>query len=100
DIQTVITDPPYGMSFQSNFRKEQHNKIANDTNTECLDWICRIAASHSKYIFCRWDNIKDVPVPKSVITWVKNNWSMGDLLHEHARQTETILFYPGPRHHF
>ncbi len=25
---------------------------------------------------------------------------MGDLEHEHARQTEVALFYPGPNHHF
>lgn len=42
----------------------------------------------------------DVPHPKSFITWVKNNWSMGDLKHEHARQTESILFYAGSDHFF
>jgi len=25
---------------------------------------------------------------------------MGDLEHEHGRQTESILFYPGPQHDF
>lgn len=25
---------------------------------------------------------------------------MGDIGHEHARQTESILFYPGPDHNF
>lgn len=31
---------------------------------------------------------------------VKNNWSMGDLRHSHARQTELVLFYPGVDHSF
>ena len=58
-------------------------------------------APHSKYIFCRWDNLIGIKhKPKSVITWVKNNHSMGDLKHEHARQTEIILFYDGENHHF
>ena len=57
-------------------------------------------AEHSKYVFCRWDNIWSVPQPKSLVTWVKNNWSMGDLEHEHARQTELCLFYAGPKHFF
>jgi site-specific DNA-methyltransferase (adenine-specific) len=51
-------------------------------------------------VFCRWDNVADVPKPKSLITWVKNNWSMGDLTDEHARQTEVALFYPGEDHRF
>ena len=36
----VLTDPLFGMSFQSNFRNEDHKKIANDDN---LDWIPEFA---------------------------------------------------------
>ena len=35
-IDLVLTDVPYGMSFQSNHRKEKHKKISNDDN---LDWL-------------------------------------------------------------
>ena len=97
---TVVTDPPYGMSFQSNYRKIKHKEIANDTDYEALLWAIGVPVNHSKYVFCRWDNLYTVPKPKSFITWVKNNWSMGDLKHEHARQTETILYYPGDNHFF
>lgn len=99
-VDAVITDPPYGISFQSNRRKEKHIAIANDGDGEILKWTTRIPALHSKYIFCRWDNLQNVDQPKSLITWIKNNWSMGDLNHEHARQTEVALFYPGPQHYF
>jgi site-specific DNA-methyltransferase (adenine-specific) len=99
-IGAVVTDPPYGMSFQSNYRTVQYAKIANDDCIGLLQWVCDMPAEHSRYIFCRWDNLTDVPKPKSLITWVKNNWSMGDLEHEHARQTEVALFYPGPSHRF
>ncbi|MGG7534658.1 DNA-methyltransferase [Rhizobium sp. 12,4] len=97
---SIATDPPYGMAFRSNFRLEQHAAIANDGDVGMLQWTCDLPANHSKYIFCRWDNIADVPKPKSLITWVKNNWSMGDLQHEHGRQTEVALFYPGASHFF
>lgn len=100
NVSAIITDPPYGMGFRSNFREEKHEAIANDEDTECLMWACSLPAAHSKYIFCRWDNLGQVLKPKSCITWVKNNWSMGDLDHEHARQTELVLFYPGPDHAF
>lgn len=97
---SIATDPPYGMAFRSNYRAVKHAAIANDGDVGMLQWTCDLIAAHSKYIFCRWDNIADVPKPKSLVTWVKNNWSMGDLKHEHARQTEVALFYPGDNHFF
>jgi len=100
EYSTIITDPPYGMAFRSNHRGTKHAAIANDGDAGMLQWTCALPAAHSKYIFCRWDNLPDVPKPKSLVTWVKNNWSMGDLKHEHGRQTEVALFYPGPEHFF
>ena len=99
-VDVVVTDPPYGMEFQSNHRIIRHSAIVGDSNAQSLQWITEIYASHSKYVFCRWDHARDVLKPRSLITWVKNNWSMGNLEHEHARQTECILFYPGSEHWF
>lgn len=101
-VDAVVTDPPYGMEFRSNFRtvRPKFHAIANDDSAEALVWATGIEVEHSKYIFCRWDNLPEVPKPRSVVTWVKNNWSMGDLTGEHARQTEVALFYPGPKHAF
>ncbi|MBS1725050.1 MAG: site-specific DNA-methyltransferase [Armatimonadetes bacterium] len=99
-VDAMVTDPPYGMRFRSNSRLIRHEAIANDSTTDALLWACNIPVKHSKYIFCRWDNLAEVPKPRSVVNWIKNNWSMGDLEHEHARQTEIALFYPGENHHF
>lgn len=97
---SIVSDPPFGMSFQSNYRTVGHAKIHNDDDCDILAAVCAMPAAHSKYVFARWDNLRDLPKPKSLITWVKNNWSMGDLEHEHARQTEVALFYAGPQHFF
>ena len=100
-VDAVITDPPYGMSFQSNYRAEKHLKIANDDTADLAAFVIKWAierSRHSVYAFGRWDNLADYPKPKSLITWVKNNWSMGDLQHEHARQTEVAFFYPCADH--
>lgn len=97
---SIATDPPYGMAFRSNQRTVKHAAIAGDGDVRMLQWACELTAAHSKYIFCRWDNLVDVPKPKSLITWVKNGHSMGDLNHEHGRQTEVALFYPGASHFF
>lgn len=96
----VVTDPPYGMEFQSGHRLEKHRPIDGDCSADLLQFACGIKARHSAYVWMRWDNLQTVLKPKSLITWVKNNWSMGDLGHEHARQTEVAAFYPGPDHFF
>lgn len=102
-VDAVITDPPYGMAYQSNFRHERHLKIANDDTVDLalqvIGWA-RGLAEHSVYAFGRWDNLAAYPAPRSLVTWVKNNWSMGDLHHEHARQTEVAFFWPGRNHSF
>lgn len=97
-VDAVVTDPPYGMEFRSNYRLERHDAIANDAEEWPLQLATSIDVSHSRYVFCRWDDLTRVVKPKSLVTWVKNNWSMGDLEHEHARQTEVALFYAGPSH--
>jgi len=99
-FDSVLTDPPYGMSFVSNYREKKHDKIKNDDTTDLFLFDCEIPVMHSRYVFCRWNELRVAPLPKSCVTWVKNNWSMGDLEHEHGRQTEVALFWPGDRHDF
>ena len=100
-IDLVLTDPPYGMSFRSNHRAERYAVICGDTvlPVQEIESAIRLAR-RAAYVFCRWDNLAAMPVPRSVLAWVKNNWSMGDLKHEHGRQWEAICFYPGPHHEF
>lgn len=100
-VDLVLTDPPYGMSFQSNYRNVKHDKIKNDDQLPLdLIYLAMFKAIKAAYFFCRWDNIKHMPPPKSVLAWVKNNWSMGDLQHEHGRQWEACCFYPKQSHEF
>jgi len=100
-VDLVITDPPYGMGFVSNYRKIKHKAIVGDDSfpLEILEECFRVAKK-AVYVFCRWDNLSELPKPKSVLAWVKNNWSMGDLEHEHGRQWEAIAFYPQEGHKF
>lgn len=102
-VDIVIVDPPYGMDFQSNYRFKKHDKIEGDTLAFPFVAIdeCKRIAKRAVYVFCRWDNLLlEMPKPKSVLAWVKNNWSMGDLKHEHGRQWEAIAFYPLEEHEF
>jgi len=100
-IDLCLTDPPYGMRFRSNHRQTKHDFIVGDDHLP-LDLI-NIAISkalRASYIFCNWNNLSRMPPPKSVLVWIKNNWSMGDLRHEHGRQWEAICFYPAAQHEF
>ena len=97
----LVTDPPYGINFQSNHREVQHEKIHGDESLpiETIKYALAMA-NRGGYVFCRWDNLGQFPKPKSVIAWIKNNWSMGDLKHEHGRQWEACLFYAKIDHEF
>ena len=103
-IDLVITDPPYGMKFQSNYRKVQHKSIQNDDNLDWLEsWVIelkRVCKDEAHlYIFCSWHNIdlfKQIVGAyfkvKNILIWEKNNTGMGDLEGDYAPKYEMILF--------
>ncbi len=104
-VDLVVTDPPYGMNFVSGHRKVEYEPIVGDDllpieTIKSLIGVPRLAS----YFWCRWDNLWEhgtLPKPKSVINWIKRNGTgSGDVYHEHNRQTEIALFYPGPEHAF
>jgi site-specific DNA-methyltransferase (adenine-specific) len=102
-VDLVLTDPPYGMNYFSNHYKgvNPHLKIEGDDAypTDIIE-TCINKSNNAVFTFCRWENLKDIPTPKSFIVWAKNNWSAGDLKHEYGRQWEGIAFYPQSGHEF
>jgi len=96
----VITDPPYGMDYQSEWRTEWQRKPKIHGDTEFPQWIFELRPSVAPFVFCRWTNLRDIPQPKSFIVWDKLRHGMGDLEHEFGRQWEGIAFYPGKTHRF
>lgn len=109
-IGIVVTDPPYGMNFQSNYRQVLHETIQNDNNLDWLpEWCKELARIIKKdahlYIFCSWHKVeifkteleKHIPV-KNILIWCKNNTGMGDLAGDYAPQYEMCIFCnPGGR---
>lgn len=103
-IDLVLTDPPYGMEFRSNYRKEKYQAIENDNN---LDWLpnfieegYRILKDNTHaYFFCSFHNIdifkqeiaKKFEV-KNILVWIKNNTGMGDLEGDYAPQYELCIY--------
>ena len=63
-VDMILTDPPYGMDFQSNRRvvKEQFSKIKNDKDVnwlpEFLSECYRVMSDNTAiYCFCSWHKI-------------------------------------------
>lgn len=116
-IDMVITDPPYGIDYQSH-RKEKARrieKIAND-KAPFIWWIYDAARILKRgggvLCFTRWD-VQQVFIDalrlagltvKSVIVWDKKTHGMGDLKGSFAPRCEAIIFaskghyeFPGKR---
>lgn len=103
-VDTIITDPPYGISFQSNHRLKKYDAIKNDDSLSWLDAFAKkcydLANDNTAhYIFCSYHNIDKFKMAfekyfkvKNLLVWEKNNTSMGDLKGNFASKTEFILF--------
>lgn len=104
-VDMILTDPPYGMAFQSGYRTSRYEKIKGDQSLDWLDdfidEIFRVSKNNTaNYMFCSFHHIdifkqaieKRFKV-KNIITWVKNNTSMGDLKGDFAPKTEFIIFF-------
>lgn len=96
----VLTDPPYGMNYQSNWKTDWQRKEKIIGDSEFPAWVFDLKPSIALFVFCRWNNLPRFPEPKSFIVWDKCRHSMGDLEHEFGRQWEAIAFYPGANHKF
>ena len=103
-IDVVVTDPPYGMAFQSNYRKTKHKRVQNDDNLDWLEgWVkelkrvCKPEAH--LYVFCSWHNVDLFKQElgayfqiKNILIWEKNNTGMGDLEGDYAPKYEMVIF--------
>lgn len=100
-VDLVLTDPPYGMDYQSAWRTEWQRKPKIHGDEAFPVWVFDIRPAVAMFLCCRWDNLQcDLPKPKSFIVWDKCRHGMGDLEHEFGRQWEAIAFYPGENHRF
>lgn len=103
-IDLVLTDPPYGMDFQSNHRKDKHKKIDGDKSLDWLpewvDEVARVAKDDAHiYIWCSWHKVDVFKVElerhfkiKNLLVWAKNGGGMGDLKGGYGGRHELCFF--------
>lgn len=100
-VDLVLTDPPYGIDYQSAWRTEWQRKEKIVGDDEFPLWIFDLCKpSVAMFVWCRWDILPKLPTPKSFIVWDKLVHGMGDLEHEFGRRWEGCAFYPGENHKF
>lgn len=113
-FDAIITDPPYGISYKTNHRKnalgkkDKHHKFAktikNDSDLSFLDGFVddcyKLLNDNSPfYCFCSWKTFdvfkgaieKKFDV-KNAIIWDKGNWTAGDLYACYANKYEVIIY--------
>ena len=96
-VDLLLTDPPYGVSFQSGHRPVQFEEMRGDESQET--GLLGLAAalrclkrSRHLYVFGRW-NLSNLPVGSSTeLIWNKEKMCMGDLASPWAPQHEYIQF--------
>jgi len=103
-IDLVLTDPPYGMNYQSGRREQKYEKIQDDNNLDWLPEFLKELKRVSKddaiwYVFCSWHNvdvfkweIQKVRNVKNILIWNKNNFGSGDLFCDYAPKYEMCIF--------
>ncbi len=106
-VDLVLTDPPYGMNYQSARRTAtpQFEKIENDVSLEWvkpfLKEVYRVLKDNTHiYLFCNDYAISDFRkelelvgfTPKRTLVWVKNNHTSGDLEGDYGNKTEFIIY--------
>jgi site-specific DNA-methyltransferase (adenine-specific) len=111
-VSVLLTDPPYGMGYQSDYRLDRskarkHERIENDGDGEgpaevadCLAaFVPKLADNAHVFVFTNWRNeeamrasIADAGLlVRGSLVWVKNNTGMGDPKTTFAPKHERII---------
>jgi DNA modification methylase len=96
-VDLILTDPPYGVDFQSSFRQESFEKIVGDQSQEAALQGLQAALpvltyDRHLYIFGRFD-LSRLPLTTPVeLIWDKGYLGMGNLELPWAYQHEYIQF--------
>ena len=109
-IDIVITDPPYGINYKSNFSIFDNTitkrGLSKDNNEafKLLDKTCEILQRKTSenahlYFFCSWTVFSKFEsiigkyfTIKTPLVWNKLSFATGDIYNDWANQTEIILY--------
>lgn len=90
----LVTDPPYGMSYQSGHLKNRSSRaIAGDSSTKARDDMFSLWGTRPAILFGRW-NIERPAPPRHRLIWSKApDPGMGDISFPWGNSDEEIYIY-------
>lgn len=113
-VSAIVTDPPYGVNYQSDHRLDRriarkHKRIENDDDidrasdelrTALIAFMPKLKAHSCVFVFCGWTNeaqtrgaITEAGLEiRNSLVWVKNRTGMGDPTTTFAPMHERIIF--------
>jgi DNA modification methylase len=110
-VDCIITDPPYGINYQSAWRidSERFDKLDGDLkiDTSCIPLFYRLLKEGSAlYIFTRWDVYPEWLnaisrsgfMVKNCLIWDRGIHGLGDLNGCYAPRYDMIIFATKGRH--
>lgn len=106
-VDLIVTDPPYGVEWQSNRRKEKFERLANDTPADrdgiraVLGECVRVVRQHRHlYVFGPTDVLEGLKVSEAVsLVWDKGTMGSGDVTAAWGPQHEPISFVVSKHRH-
>lgn len=110
-VDLILTDPPYGISYQSNRTEKGSAAIEADWNFQFGPFLREVervlVEGGAAYIFTRWDvfplwhqsvnGVREMAA-KNLIVWEKDNHSAGDLKGNFGFKWEGIMMLVKGRH--
>ena len=111
----IITDPPYGINYKTNHRKDKNHDfcstIENDEDTEisrkALPLLYKLLKDGGAMYLFTQDSVLAETLNlveesgfklKNILVWDKGNWSAGDLKGAYGKRTEFIIYAVKGRH--
>ena len=111
----IITDPPYGINYKTNHRKNKNHDfcstIENDEDTEiskkALPLLYKLLKDGGAMYLFTQDSVLAETLNlveesgfklKNILVWDKGNWSAGDLKGSYGKKTEFIIYAVKGRH--
>ena len=99
-VDLLLTDPPYGVEYQSDRRKEPHGALLGDGRTQreeigsiIADCVRLVRMRRHMYVFGPADILPNAKVTEPVtIIWDKGTHGMGDLSSPWSISYERISF--------
>lgn len=91
----LVTDPPYGIAYESNWNSDRRNvkvgrSIASDADTALRDYALSAWGDRPALVFGRWD-VSRPGATRARLIWDKgNDHGMGDLTLPWGRSDEEI----------